>query len=158
MSDLDGILDEEGNRERTSKRKYQSDNGSELKNKIMKALLLALDVKEIHSRPYNPRTNGKIENRIKEISKKLFSELGGRGVGDVSEEDLCKALGSAVAIMNSSVSSISSYRPYEVRTKDGHVHILRLVDAQMEYIPCCFHKRNGAQTHCSYLFFRLTSS
>lgn len=114
-ADLDRVIDEERRKEKAAERIYQSDNGSELKNKVMKALVQALGVKEVHSRPYNPRTNGKIENRIKEIAKRLQAELNGRDLADVSEEEIETLLRSVLATMNYNSSSITSCRPYEVR-------------------------------------------
>lgn len=54
---------------------YQSDNGRELKNVIMANTMAAAHVLMLHSRPYNPRTNGKAENRVKAVGKMLFTEL-----------------------------------------------------------------------------------
>lgn len=114
QEDVDNFLNEEAKREREKTPIYQSDNGSELKNKIMKEVLQAIGVDIRHSREYNPRTNGKIENRIKEISRKVATELN-KDVKEASEEDIRNALVSALAIMNFNVSSTSTFRPYEVR-------------------------------------------
>ena len=118
-ADLDRVIDEERKKEKDTERIYQSDNGSELKNKVMRALIQALGVKEVHSRAYNPRTNGKIENRIKEIAKTLKAELNGRDIADVSEEEIETLVRSVLATMNYNSSSITSYRPYEVRESEN---------------------------------------
>lgn len=78
-------------------------------------MLEVLGVGIRHSREYNPPTNRKTENRIKEISRKLATELKS-DVRDAKEEDIRKALISALAIMNFNVSKTSTFRSYEVRT------------------------------------------
>lgn len=103
----------ESERERAKRRIYQSDNGSELKNKIMRESLAAIGVEMKHSREYTPSTNGKINNRVKQISRKVTAELGGYLKGKTNK-DIERALESAIAILNFNPSSITSHKPYEV--------------------------------------------
>eukprot|EP00752_Nemacystus_decipiens_P017399 g15594.t1 len=65
-----------------------------------------------HSRQYTPETNGKAENRIKQLAVKVTAELGGDLKGK-TVRDIERALESAVAILNFNSSSITSVRPYE---------------------------------------------
>lgn len=114
-ADFKRYVEGEGERERAKQRIYQSDNGSELKNRIMKEALEACGVEERHSREYSPSTNGKIENRIKQVSRKVASELGGN-LKAKKEGELKKAVDSAVALLNFSPSSITSFPPFQVTT------------------------------------------
>lgn len=52
----------------------QADNGKEFVNQLMTNLYKENKIKEIHSRPYNPHTNGKVErvNRIVEETIERF--------------------------------------------------------------------------------------
>lgn len=138
-ADLDRVIDEERKRENETERIYQSDNGSELKNKVMKALIKVLGLKEVHSRAYNPRTNGKIENRIKEIAKKLQAELNGRNLADVSEEEIEQLLRSVLATMNFNPSSITSCRPYEVRMSSVICASGSSIRFVQRVFMCCLH-------------------
>ncbi|CAN0034294.1 unnamed protein product, partial [Laminaria digitata] len=66
---LRAILRREAEKEWDKPRTYQSDNGRELKNRLMAAMMAKYGVVMRHSQPYCPRTNGKVENRVKSVSK-----------------------------------------------------------------------------------------
>lgn len=91
----------------------QTDNGSELKNKMMKETCQRAGVKLTHSREYTPQTNGKVENRVRQVAIKVAAELGGDLKGK-TEEDIKKALKSATHILNFTPSRITSVTPFEV--------------------------------------------
>lgn len=74
-----------------------------------------MGVEERHSREYTPSTNGKIENRVKQVARKVASELGGDLKGK-TQADLERALRSALAILNSNPVSLHGVAPYKVTT------------------------------------------
>lgn len=108
-------MDKEREGERAKQPIHQSDNGSELKNKIMREALQAMGVEERHSREYTPSTNGKIENRVKQVARRVASELGG-DLKEKTQAELKKALRSALAILNSNPVSLNGVAPYKVTT------------------------------------------
>lgn len=112
---MSSILRDEAQKELGKQRTYQSDNGSELKNSKMRAIMVKVGVAIKHSRPYCPRTNGKVENRVKSIAKVFYSELASAGgLSGATDAVLVSTLASATAILNFRPASITTYSPYEV--------------------------------------------
>lgn len=114
----------EAKREQEIQMIYQSDNGRELKNKVMLEAMDNAGVLMRHSLPYNPRTNGKAENRVKVVSKAFFTQLKASGGlpqhkgGQLSNADLHRfrtSLKSATDTLNSKPGAISSFPPFKVR-------------------------------------------
>lgn len=108
------ILNTELDREKETQTIYQSDNGHELKNKYMRKELGNLGVLMRHSKPYNPRTNGKAENRVKVVAQKFTAEIESwGGLSKCSIHDVIAALASATSILNWTQGSTSTFRPFE---------------------------------------------
>lgn len=81
----------------------------------MATAMATLQVRVRHSRPYTPRTNGKVEQRVSAVSRMFFTELEPTGgLGNATLEIINKALESATAILNHRKISTSTYAPYEV--------------------------------------------
>ena len=54
---------------------FQTDNGTEFKNKELKLYLEKEDIKQVFSRPYHPQSNGAVEALHKSVRKFLMKEL-----------------------------------------------------------------------------------
>lgn len=133
----------ETKKEKMKKTILQTDNGSEFKNKVMTELVRLRRGKRVYSRAYNPRTNGKVENRVRQVAKNLRADLGERDLeAVVSEGDLESRLQSVVATMNYVKTSTTSCRPWEVRVVQLQFSSLRFIYAAILLRPrASFHPR-----------------
>ena len=124
--DFQDILKTELESEKNKQTIYQSDNGHELKNKYMRKELNNLGVLMRHSKPYNPRTNGKAENRVKVVAQKFAAEIfAWGGLSKATVADIIAALASATSILNWTPGSTSTYRPFEASCQVDPIRICR---------------------------------
>ncbi|MEP2389707.1 hypothetical protein [Hyphomonas sp.] len=68
-----------------------------------------------HSKPYNPRTNGNADTRVKTVGKRFYTDLKPTaGLQGASTETLRDCLKSATEILNHRPVSISGFSPFQV--------------------------------------------
>lgn len=67
-------------RSRATPKRFHSDNGPEFVNSVMHELLILMGAPDYtHGRPYNPQTQGLVENGNKDLKKKLVADAIARG-------------------------------------------------------------------------------
>ncbi|CAN0472760.1 unnamed protein product, partial [Ectocarpus sp. 12 AP-2014] len=91
----------------------QHDRGKEFDNKLVKRLCAENDRVVVMSKPYSPRENGRVENKVKHASAQLNHHLGlFQGIENCSRSELIRAIASSQAVENHSLHSRTRYTPY----------------------------------------------
>ena len=90
---------------------FQTDNGTEFKNKELKLYLEKEDIKQVFSRPYHPQSNGAVEALHKSVRKFLMNEL------KIKKKrfNLEIALEEFIIFHNNTTHSITKRKPIEIK-------------------------------------------
>ena len=93
-------------------KKLHTDNGLEVKNKLMDDFCAKYNIKHIYSKPSSPKSNGAVEASHKQIKKLILEKF---YTSQENEFDLDDAILSAVNFHNNTVHSSTKYKPIFLR-------------------------------------------
>jgi hypothetical protein len=103
-------------------RTLYSDKGSEFVNRLVSRISLLLKVNRVSTTPYNPRSNGFVENHNKTLKDQLFHFVG------VLQDTWAQFLPTVQLMYNTTVSSATQFTPFylmfgrECNLADGEIY------------------------------------
>jgi transposase InsO family protein len=98
---------------------FQSDNGSEFSNRLLKNYCTENNIKLVFSSPYHPKSNGACESVHKEIGKYLLNKF----IKNEDNFELEKELLNIIKIYNNKVHSTTSRIPKEIKDLQDPIEV-----------------------------------
>ena len=110
-----------------------SDNGSEFTNKNVKSLVDKKGISFIHSKPYNPHSQGTVERVHRTVRDALICKY----LENSKKFNLINSLNEVVYIYNNTIHKTTKYKPYTIfNNDDENINkevFINTVNAQKNY-------------------------
>lgn len=112
---------------------FQSDNGSEYKNNIIKNYLDDNNIKRIFSSPRHPQTNGVVEVVHKEVRKNLLCNINDI-IDDISFKNIILE---CVSIHNNNIHTVTGFKPsFLIKNDDHEIYEVVISNIKNKYDIC----------------------